>query len=87
MRIGILNLTYKNSIIKEHQPNNKMNQEQKDYLLKVEAEISKMFYEIHDLLSEETTYAMADGLDALSSEVMPLWEEKVLSEPDTWIKE
>jgi len=64
-----------------------MNQEQKDYLLKVEAEINKMFYEIQDLLSDETNNLMADGLDAMSAEVMPLWEEKVLSEPDTWIKE
>jgi len=54
-----------------------MNQEQKDYLLKVEAEINKMFYEIHDLLSEETNNLLADGLDAMSAEVMPLWEEKI----------
>jgi len=53
-----------------------MNQEQKDYLLKVEAEINKMFYEIQDLLSDETNNLMADGLDAMSAEVMPLWEEK-----------
>ena len=64
-----------------------MNEEQKNYLLKVEAEINKMFDEITDLLSDETNNLMADGLDALSAEVMPLWEEKVLSEPDTWIKE
>jgi len=54
-----------------------MNQEQKDYLLKVEAEISKLFYEIHDLLSDDTNNLMADGLDAMSAEVMPLWEEKI----------
>ena len=54
-----------------------MNQEQKDYLLKVEAEINKMFYEIQDLLSDETNNLMADGLDALSAEVIPLWEEKI----------
>ena len=54
-----------------------MNQEQKDYLLKVEAEISKLFYEIQDLLSDETIYAMADGLDAMSAQVIPLWEEKI----------
>jgi len=54
-----------------------MNQEQKDYLLKVEAEINKMFYEIQDLLSDETNNLMADGLDAMSAEVMPLWEEKI----------
>ena len=54
-----------------------MNQEQKDYLLKVEAEINKMFYEIQDLLSDETNNLMADGLDALSAEVVPLWEEKI----------
>ena len=35
-----------------------MNQEQKDYLLKVEAEINKMFYEIHDLLSEEAIFLL-----------------------------
>jgi hypothetical protein len=60
-----------------------MNQEQKDYLLKVEAEINKMFYEIQDLLSDETTYAMADGLDALSAEVIPLWEEKIRNDKQT----
>ena len=60
-----------------------MNQEQKDYLLKVEAEINKMFYEIQDLLSDETTYAMADGLDAMSAEVMPLWEEKIRNDKQT----
>ena len=54
-----------------------MTNKEKDYLLKVEAEISKLFYEIHDLLSDETTCAMADGLDALSAEVIPLWEEKI----------
>ena len=54
-----------------------MNQEQKDYLLKVEAEISKLWYEVHDLLSDETNNLMADGLDAMSAEVMPLWEEKI----------
>ena len=64
-----------------------LDQEQKDYLLKVESEISKMFYEIQDLLSDETNNLMADGLDALSAEVIPLWEEKILIEPDTWIKE
>ena len=64
-----------------------LDQEQKDYLLKVESEINKMFYEIQDLLSDETSYLMADGLDALSAEVIPLWEEKILSEPSPWIKE
>jgi len=54
-----------------------MNQEQKDYLLKVEAEISKLWYEVHDLLSDDTNNLMADGLDAMSAEVMPLWEEKI----------
>ena len=53
-----------------------MTNKEKDYLLKVEAQISKLFYEVHDLLSEETNNLLADGLDALSSEVMPLWEEK-----------
>ena len=60
-----------------------LSQEQKDYLLKVESEINKMFYEIQDLLSEETTYAMADGLDALSAEVIPLWEEKIRNDKQT----
>ena len=60
-----------------------MNQEQKDYLLKVEAEINKMFYEIHDLLSEETNNLLADGLDALSAEVIPLWEEKIRNDKQT----
>jgi hypothetical protein len=54
-----------------------LSQEQKDYLLKVESEINKMFYEIQDLLSEETNNLIADGLDALSAEVVPLWEEKI----------
>ncbi len=60
-----------------------MNQEQKDYLLKVEAEINKMFYEIQDLLSDETNNLMADGLDALSAEVIPLWEEKIRNDKQT----
>ncbi len=53
-----------------------MTNKEKDYLLKIEAQISKLFYDIQDLLSDETNNLMADGLDALSSEVMPLWEEK-----------
>lgn len=61
----------------------KLNQEQKDYLLKVEAEINKMFYEIHDLLSDETNNLLADGLDALSSEVRPLWEERIRNDKQT----
>ena len=60
-----------------------MNQEQKDYLLKVEAEINKMFYEIQDLLSDETNNLMADGLDALSAEVVPLWEERIRNDKQT----
>lgn len=60
-----------------------MNQEQKNYLLKVEAEISKLFYEIQDLLSDETNNLMADGLDALSAEVVPLWEEKIRNDKQT----
>jgi hypothetical protein len=60
-----------------------LSQEQKDYLLKVESEINKMFYEIQDLLSDETSYLMADGLDALSAEVMPLWEEKIRNDKQT----
>ena len=60
-----------------------LSQEQKDYLLKVESEINKMFYEIQDLLSDDTTYAMADGLDALSAEVVPLWEEKIRNNKQT----
>ena len=60
-----------------------LSQEQKDYMLKVESEINKMFYEIQDLLSDETSYLMADGLDALSAEVMPLWEEKIRNDKQT----
>lgn len=60
-----------------------LSQEQKDYLLKVESEINKMFYEIQDLLSDETSYLMADGLDALSAEVMPLWEERIRNDKQT----
>jgi len=54
-----------------------MNQEQKDLLLKVDAEMTKMFYEVHDILSDETNNLLADGLDALSAEVVPLWEERI----------
>ena len=61
----------------------KLNQEQKEFLLKQEAEMSKMFYEIHDLLSDETNNLMADGLDALSAEVIPLWEEKIRNNKQT----
>ena len=53
-----------------------MTNKEKDYLLKIEAQISKLFYDIQDLLSDETNNLMADGLDAMSAEVMPLWEEK-----------
>ena len=60
-----------------------LDQKQKDYLLKVESEINKMFYEIQDLLSEETNNLMADGLDALSAEVIPLWEEKIRNDKQT----
>jgi hypothetical protein len=60
-----------------------LSQEQKDYLLKVESEINKMFYEIQDLLSEETNNLIADGLDALSAEVIPLWEEKIRNDKQT----
>ena len=60
-----------------------LSQEQKSYLLKVESEINKMFYEIQDLLSEETNNLMADGLDALSAEVIPLWEEKIRNDKQT----
>jgi hypothetical protein len=60
-----------------------LSQEQKNYLLKVESEINKMFYEIQDLLSEETNNLIADGLDALSAEVIPLWEEKIRNDKQT----
>lgn len=60
-----------------------LSQEQKDYLLKVESEINKMFYEMQDLLSDETNNLMADGLDALSAEVIPLWEEKIRNDKQT----
>ncbi len=60
-----------------------MTNKERDYLLYVEREISKLFDEIHDLLSDETTYAMADGLDAMSAEVIPLWEEKIRNDKQT----
>jgi hypothetical protein len=60
-----------------------LNQEQKDYLLKVESEINKMFYEMQDLLSDETNNLMADGLDALYTEVFPLREEKIRNNKQT----
>jgi len=60
-----------------------MTNKEKDYLLKVEAEISKLWYEVHDLLSDETNNLMADGLDAMSAEVIPLWEEKIRNDKQT----
>jgi hypothetical protein len=60
-----------------------LSQEQKDYLLKVESEINKMFYEMQDLLSDETNNLMADGLDALYTEVFPLREEKIRNNKQT----
>jgi len=54
-----------------------MNQEQKNNLLKKAEQISELFDEITDLLSDETTYAMCDGLDALAAEMVPLWEEQI----------
>ena len=54
-----------------------MNQEQKIYLLNKAEQISELFDEIHDLLSDDTTCAMADGLDALAAEMVPLWEEQI----------
>ena len=53
-----------------------MTNKEKDYLLKIEAQISKLFYDIQDLLSDETNNLMADGLDAMSAEVGPRREEK-----------
>jgi hypothetical protein len=60
-----------------------MNQNQKQFLLNTAEEISKKFDEIHDLLSDETTYAMADGLDALAAEMIPLWEERIRNDKQT----
>jgi len=60
-----------------------MNQEQKDLLLKVDAEMTKMFYEVHGILSDETNNLLADGLDALSAEVVPLLEEKIRNDKQT----
>ena len=54
-----------------------MDQNQKQFLLNTAEEISRKFDEIHDLLSDETTYAMCDGLDALAAEMVPLWEERI----------
>lgn len=69
--------------INKQTTNNKMNQEQKKYLLKKVEQISELFDEIHDLLSEETIYAMCDGLDALSAEMLPLWEEQIRNDKQT----
>ena len=80
MRIGILNLTYKNSIIKEHQPNNKMTQEDKNYLMIAEAEMGEMFERLKDLLSDKTLQAMTDVLYLFGEEVIPLWEEVIDNE-------
>jgi hypothetical protein len=60
-----------------------MNQNQKQFLLNTAEEISQKFDEIHDLLSDETTYAMADGLDALAAEMIPLWEERIRNDKQT----
>ena len=60
-----------------------MNQNQKQFLLNTSEQISKLFDEIHDLLSDETTYAMCDGLDALAAEMVPLWEEKIRNNKQT----
>tara|TARA_R110000803_G_scaffold95949_1_gene164026 strand:- start:236 stop:442 length:207 start_codon:yes stop_codon:yes gene_type:complete len=54
-----------------------MDQNQKQFLLNTAEEISRKFDEITDLLSDETTYAMCDGLDALAAEMVPLWEERI----------
>ena len=54
-----------------------MDQNQKQFLLNTAEEISRKFDEINDLLSDETTYAMCDGLDALAAEMVPLWEERI----------
>ena len=60
-----------------------MNQEQKNNLLKKAEQISELFDEITDLLSDETTYAMCDGLDALAAEMLPLWEEQIRNDKQT----
>ena len=44
-----------------------MNQEQKIHLLNKAEQISKLFNEIQDLLSDETDSAMANGLEALDA--------------------
>ena len=60
-----------------------MNQNQKQFLLNTSEQISKLFDEITDLLSDETTYAMCDGLDALAAEMLPLWEEQIRNDKQT----
>ena len=60
-----------------------MDQNQKQFLLNTAEEISQKFDEITDLLSDETTYAMCDGLDALAAEMLPLWEEQIRNDKQT----
>ena len=60
-----------------------MNQEQKNYLLNKAEQISELFNEIQDLLSDETDSAMANGLEALDAEMLPLWEEQIRNDKQT----
>jgi len=60
-----------------------MNQEQKIYLLNKAEQISELFNEIQDLLSDETDSAMANGLEALDAEMLPLWEEQIRNDKQT----
>jgi hypothetical protein len=60
-----------------------MNQEQKIHLLNKAEQISKLFNEIQDLLSDETDSAMANGLEALDAEMLPLWEEQIRNDKQT----
>ena len=54
-----------------------MTQEDKNYLMIAEAEMSEMFERLRDLLSGKTLKAMTDALYLFGEEVIPLWEEVI----------
>ena len=54
-----------------------MTQEDKNYLMIAEAEMSEMLERLRDLLSDKTLQAMTDALYLFGEEVIPLWEEVI----------
>mgnify|MGYP003640527249 FL=1 len=57
-----------------------MTQEDKNYLMIAEAEMSEMFERLRDLLSDKTLQAMTEALYLFGEEVIPLWEEVIDNE-------